>query len=129
MLPRKIERQVLGPDDRHSGECLDRRAALDQVFVMGEAERPGSCTVSGLSTMTNALFASGGVRRSGRCARIRLGLRGTLVPRSSTCHDMLLRGDTSGDERLLPGDVHFHPADRPDGQTASGEVRGPQSMS
>ena len=31
------------------------------VFVLGEAAQPGSYTVSSLSTMTNALFASGGV--------------------------------------------------------------------
>ena len=39
-----------------------------RVFVLGEAEQPGSYTVSGLATITNALFASGGVKRSGRCA-------------------------------------------------------------
>ena len=39
-----------------------------QVFVLGEAERPGSYTVSGLSTITNALFASGGVREIGSLA-------------------------------------------------------------
>jgi len=33
-----------------------------RVFVLGEAQKPGSYTVSGLSTMTNALFVSGGVK-------------------------------------------------------------------
>ncbi len=33
-----------------------------RIFVLGEAERPGSYTVSGLATITNALFASGGVK-------------------------------------------------------------------
>ena len=36
-----------------------------RVFVLGDVERPGSYTVSGLSTMTNALFASGGVKTIG----------------------------------------------------------------
>jgi polysaccharide biosynthesis/export protein len=45
-----------------------------RIFVLGEAERPGSYTVSGLSTITNALFASRSSsrveasRRSARCA-------------------------------------------------------------
>jgi len=36
-----------------------------RVFVLGEAEKPGSYTVGGLSTMTNALFVSGGVKKIG----------------------------------------------------------------
>ena len=31
-----------------------------RVFVLGDAQTPGSYTVSGLSTITNALFVSGG---------------------------------------------------------------------
>ena len=34
-----------------------------RVFVLGDAERPGSYAVGGMSTLTNALFASGGVLR------------------------------------------------------------------
>jgi polysaccharide biosynthesis/export protein len=94
-----------------------------QVFVMGEAERPGSYTVSGLSTMTNALFSSGGVREIGSLRKIQLKRNGKLV-RELDLYDMLLRGDTSRDERLLPGDVIFIP---PVGATvtATGEVRRP----
>ena len=32
-----------------------------RIFVLGDVNRPGSYTVSGLSTMTNALFLSGGM--------------------------------------------------------------------
>ena len=90
---------------------------------MGEAERPGSYTVSGLSSMTNALFASGGVREIGSLRTIRL-MRGGKLVRQLDLYDMLLHGDTSGDARLLPGDVIFIP---PVGATvtASGEVRRP----
>ena len=119
----KIEQQV-------SGQMIGTRANVSigalrsiQVFVMGEAERPGSYTVSGLSTMTNALFASGGVREIGSLRTIRL-MRGGKLVRQLDLYDMLLRGDTSGDARLLPGDVIFIP---PVGATvtASGEVRRP----
>jgi polysaccharide export outer membrane protein len=119
----KIEQQV-------SGQMIGTRANVSigalrsiQVFVMGEAERPGSYTVSGLSTMTNALFASGGVREIGSLRMIRLMRSGKLV-RQLDLYDMLLRGDTSGDARLLPGDVIFIPPVGPT-VTASGEVRRP----
>jgi len=119
----KIEQEV-------SGQMIGTRANVSigtlrsiQVFVMGEAERPGSYTVSGLSSMTNALFASGGVREIGSLRTIRL-MRGGKLVRQLDLYDMLLRGDTSGDARLLPGDVIFIP---PVGATvtASGEVRRP----
>jgi len=80
-----------------------------RVFVLGEAERPGSYTVSGLATITNALFASGGVKTIGSLRNIQLKRNGKLVHRLDL-YDLLLRGDTSGDVRLLPGDVIFIPA-------------------
>ena len=93
------------------------------VFVLGEAAQPGSFTVSSLSTMTNALFASGGVTRIGSLRNIRLMRNGEQVTELDL-YDLLLRGDTSSDARLLPGDVIFIP---PVGKTVgiAGEVRRP----
>lgn len=94
-----------------------------RVFVLGDAETPGSYTVSGLSTITNALFVSGGVKKSGSLRRIELKRRGATVS-TLDLYDLLLRGDTSKDQRLLPGDVIFVP---PVGATVGlgGEVRRP----
>lgn len=93
------------------------------VFVLGEAAQPGSYTVSSLSTMTNALFASGGVTRIGSLRNIRLMRNGEQITELDL-YDLLLRGDTSADARLLPGDVIFIP---PIGKTVgiAGEVRRP----
>lgn len=93
------------------------------VFVLGEAFRPGSYTVSSLSTMTNALFVSGGVTSVGSLRNVRLMRRGQLVTELDL-YDLLLRGDTSGDARLQPGDVIFVP---PIGRTVgiTGEIRRP----
>ena len=79
-----------------------------RVFVLGEAEKPGSYTVSGLSTMTNALFVSGGVKRIGSLRNIELKRNGHLIT-TLDLYDLLLHGDTSGDRQLLPGDVIFIP--------------------
>jgi polysaccharide export outer membrane protein len=79
-----------------------------RVFVLGEAEKPGSYTVSGLSTMTNALFVSGGVKKIGSLRNIELKRNGRLVT-TLDLYDLLLLGDNSGDRQLLPGDVIFIP--------------------
>jgi protein involved in polysaccharide export with SLBB domain len=94
-----------------------------RVFVLGDAEVPGSYTVSGLSTITNALFVSGGVKKIGSLRNIQLKRAGRTVT-TLDLYDLLLNGDTSADARLLPGDVIFVP---PIGATAglAGEVRRP----
>ncbi len=94
-----------------------------RVFVLGEAEKPGSYTVSGLSTMTNALFVSGGVKMIGSLRDIELKRNGQLVS-VLDLYDLLLHGNTSGDRQLKPGDVIFIP---PIGatQTVYGAVRRP----
>jgi polysaccharide biosynthesis/export protein len=94
-----------------------------RVFVLGEAEKPGSYTVSGLSTMTNALFVSGGVKKIGSLRNIELKRNGRLIT-TLDLYDLLLHGDTSNDRQLLPGDVIFIP---PIGRTVSvdGAVRRP----
>jgi polysaccharide biosynthesis/export protein len=94
-----------------------------RVFVMGEARLPGSYTVSGLASITSALFASGGVKPIGSLRNIQLKRQGTVV-RTLDLYDMLIRGDTSADAKLQPGDVIFIP---PVGPTVSidGEVRRP----
>jgi polysaccharide biosynthesis/export protein len=94
-----------------------------RVFVLGEAQKPGSYTVSGLSTMTNALFVSGGVKKTGSLRNIELKRDGHLIT-TLDLYDLLLHGDTSRDRQLLPGDVIFIP---PIGDTVSvyGSVRRP----
>jgi polysaccharide export outer membrane protein len=94
-----------------------------RVFVLGEAEKPGSYTVSGLSTMTNALFVSGGVKKIGSLRNIELKRNGRLIT-TLDLYDLLLHGDTSNDRQLLPGDVIFIP---PIGRTVAvdGAVKRP----
>jgi polysaccharide biosynthesis/export protein len=94
-----------------------------RVFVLGEAEKPGSYTVSGLSTMTNALFVSGGVKTIGSLRNIELKRNGQLVS-VLDLYDLLLHGDTSGDRQLKPGDVIFIPPIGPVA-TVYGAVRRP----
>lgn len=93
------------------------------VFVMGEAWRPGSYTVSALSTITNALVVSGGITDIGSLRNVRLMRAGERVGELDL-YDLLLRGDTSGDVRLRANDTIFIP---PVGTAVgvTGEVRRP----
>ncbi len=94
-----------------------------RIFILGDAYRPGSYTISALSTMTNALFVSGGINTIGSLRNIQLKRSGQVVT-TLDLYDLLLEGDTSGDSRLQPGDVIFIP---PVGKTVGvdGEVRRP----
>lgn len=79
-----------------------------QVYVSGEARRPGVYTVSSLSTLVDALFASGGPSVEGSMRSIELRRGGSLVTRFDV-YDLLIRGDKSKDAKLLPGDIIFIP--------------------
>ena len=94
-----------------------------QVFVVGHAVRPGSYTVSSLSTLVNTLFASGGPTVKGSMRRIQLKRRDKLITEFDM-YDLLLTGDKSKDAQLLPGDVIYIP---PIGPLAaiSGSVNNP----
>jgi polysaccharide biosynthesis/export protein len=119
MLEQRVREQLIGTQASISlGELRSIR-----VFVMGDAELPGSYTVSGLSTITNALFVSGGIKKIGSLRNIELKRNGRTVTRLDL-YDLLLNGDTRADVRLLPGDVIFIPSV---GATVSlaGEVRRP----
>ena len=79
-----------------------------RVFALGEVARPGSYVVSGLSTLSNALFVSGGVKKAGSLRNIQLKRAGKVVAHLDL-YDFLLHGDTSHDVRLLPQDVVYVP--------------------
>ena len=77
-----------------------------RVFVLGDANHPGSYLVSSLSTISNALFVSGGISKQGSMRNILLKRQGRVVSRLDL-YDFLLKGDSKKDVALLPGDVVF----------------------
>lgn len=79
-----------------------------QVFVVGQARRPGSYTVSSMSTLVNAVFAAGGPAATGSMRQIQLK-RGNKVVTELDLYDLLINGDKSKDAALLPGDVIYMP--------------------
>ena len=79
-----------------------------QVFVVGDARRPGSYTVSALSTLVNTIFASGGPSSRGSMRAIELR-RGDHTVCNFDLYQLLVHGDKSQDAQLLPGDVILIP--------------------
>jgi len=118
-LESRVARQMMGVK---ASVSMDQTRAI-QVFVLGEANYPGSYTVSGLGTITSALYASGGIKPIGSLRDVQLKRAGTIV-RHLDLYDLLLHGNTSADARLQPGDVVFIP---PVGETVGidGEVHRP----
>jgi len=118
-LEERIERQLIGTRASVSmGEVRSIR-----VFVLGEAKRPGSYTITALSTITSGLYAAGGVQTEGSLRQVALMRAGKLVRRLDL-YDLLIRGDTSDDAKVLQDDVILIP---PVGRTVGvvGEVRRP----
>lgn len=79
-----------------------------RIFVLGESRTPGSYLVSGMATITHALYVSGGLTDIASYRNIQLKRRGKLI-KSLDLYDLLLKGDTSSDIRLQPGDSVFIP--------------------
>ena len=78
------------------------------IFVLGEALKPGMYTISALSTLTNAVFTNGGIKSTGSLRNIQLKRNGAIIS-DFDFYDLLLKGDTSKDLRLMSGDVVFIP--------------------
>jgi polysaccharide export outer membrane protein len=119
LLESRVERQMTGV---HANVTMGETRTI-RVFVLGDAKQAGSYTITGLGTITSALFAAGGVRTIGSLRNIQLKRHGELVRRLDL-YDMLIRGDTTDDARLLPDDVIFIPAIGPT-VTVDGEVHRP----
>jgi len=104
MLQSRISAQIIGTQVSISMGSLRSM----QIFVLGEAFKPGAYTVSSLSTITHALVSSGGVSDIGSLRNIQLKRQGKLIA-TLDLYDLLLSGDTSKDVRVQAADVIYIP--------------------
>jgi len=74
------------------------------VYVVGQAQQPGTYNLSSLSTLVNAVFASGGPGNNGSMRAIELKRNGKTVT-VLDLYDFIGAGDKSKDVALQPGDV------------------------
>ena len=78
------------------------------VYVVGEVQQPGAYSISALSTMVNALFASGGPTKNGSLRHIQLVRQGRVI-HTLDLYSFLLQGNKSQDQTVQPGDTILVP--------------------
>lgn len=119
MLQSQIESQVIGTKINISLGVLRSM----QVHVLGEAYKPGTYSISALSTITHAIKSSGGVSDIASLRNIQLKRDGKTIA-ILDLYELLLFGNIKSDIRLKPADVIYIPTV---GDTVSldGEVKRP----
>jgi protein involved in polysaccharide export with SLBB domain len=104
MLQSLIAAKVIGTQVNISMGALKSM----QIFVLGEAYKPGAYTVSSLSTITHALISAGGVSDIASLRNIQLKRAGKVVA-VLDLYELLLSGNTANDMRLQSSDVIYIP--------------------
>jgi protein involved in polysaccharide export with SLBB domain len=79
------------------------------VYVVGQAKRPGTYTVSSLSTLVTTLFASGGPNSNGSMRRLQVKRAGKVVAELDL-YAFIAKGDKSADIKLQDGDSIYIPS-------------------
>ncbi|MEI8705609.1 SLBB domain-containing protein [Pseudoalteromonas sp. B62] len=101
----KVEQEVIGVKAFVSlGQLRSMR-----ILVLGEAYKPGSYSVSSLTTVSHALFVSGGLSDIASLRNIQVKRAGNVVA-NFDLYDLLINGDSSNDIVLKPGDAVFIPS-------------------
>jgi protein involved in polysaccharide export with SLBB domain len=119
-IPRVGSVQVSGARNSELQELISRKIALVfknfqlsvslgqlrgiRVFVTGSVMKPGTYTVSSLSTVVAALMRAGGPSSAGSFRSVELR-RGSVLVSTFDLYDLLLRGDRSADQIVQAGDV------------------------
>ncbi len=75
-----------------------------RVFVVGPAQRPGSYTLPGQSTVLSAMAAAGGPSAQGSMRKVTLRRDGKVISELDF-YDFVVQGDKSKDLQLQAGDV------------------------
>lgn len=79
-----------------------------KVIITGEVNKPGTYTISSLSTVFNALYASGGPNDNGSFRKIKV-IRNNTVISIVDIYDFLIYGLQTGNVRLQDQDVIYIP--------------------
>ena len=103
-LKNKAKNELLGVDVNLS--IRDVRSI--GVYILGEAYKPGKYVMSGLSSITTALYISGGVSEKGSLRNIQIKRNNQIIA-TYDFYDFLLKGSVSTNINLQDGDVIFIP--------------------
>lgn len=118
-LNNRIKKQILGVDTSISLGSLRTM----QVYVAGDVYKPGAYNIPSLATVTQALIAAGGFRKTGSLRKIVVRHNHKVIDRLDL-YNLLLKGETKHDIRLQSGDTVFVQAKGPE-VSISGQIRRP----
>ena len=90
------------------GQVTLSKVRTIQIFVVGEVEKPGAMTASGLATAFTALYQAGGPTERGSMRLIKV-LNSNGQAKEIDLYRYLLSGDRSQDIPLTNGDTVFVP--------------------
>jgi protein involved in polysaccharide export with SLBB domain len=94
----------VGPEATAFFEVSIGALRRNQVFVIGEVERPGQYEVTSVSTVLDAMYQAGGPARNGSFRSVQVR-RGDRVVSTLDIYEYLTRGSAGGDIALNQGDV------------------------
>ncbi len=103
-LSKKVETELIGTNVDMS---LSEVRSIG-VYILGEAYKPGRYVISGLSSVSNALFVAGGVNEKGSLRNIEIKRNNSIIS-TYDFYDFLLKGSLESDVVLQDGDVIFVP--------------------
>ncbi|MEC8420073.1 MAG: SLBB domain-containing protein [Verrucomicrobiota bacterium] len=93
------------------------------VLLLGEVEKQGVLRVSSMASVVDVLLGSSGIKETGSLRKVQLNRSGNPIA-TIDLYELLLRGDSSSDQSLEPGDVVFVPVIN-DQVSVDGAVRRP----
>ena len=104
LLKERVKNELIGSQ---ATLTLSEVRSID-VYMLGEVYQPGKYTMSGLSSVSNALIVSGGVNESGSLRNISIKRNNETIA-TYDFYQFLLKGSLENDVKLLDGDVIFVP--------------------
>ena len=104
LLKERVKNELIGSQ---ATLTLSEVRSID-VYMLGEVYQPGKYTMSGLSSVSNALIVSGGVNESGSLRNISIKRNNKTIA-TYDFYEFLLKGSLKNDLKLLDGDVIFVP--------------------
>ncbi len=104
LLKERVKSELIGSQ---ATLTLSEVRSID-VYMLGEVYQPGKYTLSGLSSVSNALIVSGGVNESGSLRNISIKRNNKTIA-TYDFYEFLLKGSLKNDLKLLDGDVIFVP--------------------
>ncbi len=105
-LKDKIKRKVEAITGVNANVSMGRLRTID-VFIVGEAKYPATYSLSSLSTVITALYASGGPSKNGSLRNIKVRRNGHVT--ELDLYDFFTKGQKKDDMRLRSGDTIFIP--------------------